>query len=258
MRIAPKVWIGLAIWIGYVVVVTAIQLLSGIPYPELSASASNVWRAIVVSLSIGSILLAATAWWLGWWKPALRDRHRAPHKWPIIAPLVLLLAALVNFAGTDWSKFDAGFLLALLTFGVLVGFAEEFSTRGLVLVALRSKLGEGWVWFLSSLMFGLMHAVNFFAGQALSPTLTQVVLTFALGTGFYILRRTTGTLLWAMALHAIWDISTFTVAYAPTELAGLAGPIQYLSAILAVAFVYWAIKGANERTAVTTPDPALR
>ena len=60
----------------------------------------------------------------------------------------------------EWSKFDASFLLSLIALGISVGFSEEMMSRGLVLTAFRSRLSEGWVWFLTSLLFGAMHLVN--------------------------------------------------------------------------------------------------
>jgi membrane protease YdiL (CAAX protease family) len=37
----------------------------------------------------------------------------------------------------------------------------------------------------------------------------QVVLTFIMGSGFYIIRRMSGTLILPMILHGLWDSSLF-------------------------------------------------
>ena len=34
------------------------------------------------------------------------------------------------------------------------------ATRGLLIVGLRGRYTEGWVWFLSTLLFGLLHLPN--------------------------------------------------------------------------------------------------
>lgn len=66
------------------------------------------------------------------------------------------------------------------------------------------------------------------------------------GTCFYIVRRVTGSLIWAMALHGLWDISVFAVGFAPMggAWASILGPVI---GILAVVVVYWVIKGTDEK-----------
>ena len=85
----------------------------------------------------------------------------------------------------------------------------------------------------------------------MAGTLAQVGLAFASGTAFYILRRVTGSLIWAMLLHGLLDVSVFAVGHAPIGPAfgGLLGPVV---GILALACVFWVIKGTNER-----PAPAV-
>ena len=85
----------------------------------------------------------------------------------------------------------------------MVGFSEELTSRGLVLTSFRSQLSEGWTWFLSSALFGLMHLVNVLLGAPLLNSLAQAGLAFASGTAFYIVRRVTGSLIWAMILHGL-------------------------------------------------------
>ena len=171
MRVTPRVWIGFAVWIGYCIVILGVTLLSGVPFPEIGKSADTTWRGAVVDLAIGGALLAITATILGWWRPALFERKRSRHKWPIFVPIIMLLVAVANLFNTDWSKFDTSFLLSLVFLGICVGFSEELMSRGLVLTAFRSRLTEGWVWFLTSLLFGAMHLVNALLG---SPLLTSL------------------------------------------------------------------------------------
>lgn len=143
---------------------------------------------------------------------------------------------------------DAGFVAASIVL-LLVGFTEEMATRGLLLVGLRSRLSEGWVWFVSSALFALMHLTNALAGQGLGLTLTQVGMAFLGGTVFYIVRRTTGTLIWAMVLHGLWDFSTFAVGHgAAGPLAALGGSVNLIAGVAGLAVVAFVIRGADERT----------
>ncbi|WP_350350069.1 CPBP family glutamic-type intramembrane protease [Agromyces sp. G08B096] len=141
-----------------------------------------------------------------------------------------------------------GFFAASIVL-LLVGFTEEMATRGLLLVGLRSRLHEGWVWFISTAAFAVMHLTNALGGQGLDLTMTQVGMAFLGGTVFYILRRTTGTLIWAMVLHGLWDFSTFAVGHGTAgPLAPLASPVFMLAGAAGLIVVAFVIRGANERT----------
>ncbi|HEY9424098.1 MAG TPA: hypothetical protein VIP54_04800, partial [Microterricola sp.] len=106
MRVAPRVWIGFAIWVGYAALVFVIQSLSGIPYTAWGDSASNLFFGAGISLIIASVALAVTTTLLGWWKPAMHDRQRSRHRWPIVVPVLFAVLALVNLLLTDWDSYD--------------------------------------------------------------------------------------------------------------------------------------------------------
>lgn len=256
-RVKPRVWIGVAVWAAYVLLVYIIQLSVGIPYDELAVNGSNLFLGAGVSLIIGTVFLAVTATLLGWWRPALFDRQRSRHRWPIIAPIVMAIALVVNLVSTDWPAYDGAFFAASLAL-VLVGFTEEMATRGLLLVGLRARLGEGWVWFLTSAMFAVMHLTNILLGAPVAGTVQQLGLAFVGGTVFYILRRTTGSLIWAMVLHGLWDFSAFAVAHGtPGPLASVGSLLNIIAGLLALAFVAFVIRGADERISGTSAPRVL-
>ena len=149
LKVRPRVWIGVAVWAAYVLLVFAVQLLVGVPYDSWGDTGSNLFLGAGLSLIIGTVFLALTATLLGWWRPALFDRERSRHRWPIFIPIVMALALVLNLLSTDWGSYDLGFFAASVVL-VLVGFTEEMANRGLLLVGLRSRLGEGWVWFIST------------------------------------------------------------------------------------------------------------
>ena len=258
LKVRPRVWIGFVIYLGYVGVVFTIQLLSGVPYDELGQSGGNLFFGAGVSLIVATVLLAITTTLLGWWRPALFDRHRSV-RWPIIAPILMAVALVFNLVSTDWASYDGAFFAASLVL-LLVGFTEELTTRGLLLTGLRGGLNEGWVWFISTALFALMHLLNATSGQSLGATIQQVGFAFLAGTIFYILRRTTGTLIWAMVLHGLWDFSTFAVTHGtPGPLAGVGGTFELFAGVVALIAVAFVIRGAHERTATARrPADALR
>lgn len=248
MRVAPRAWIGVLVWAGYVAIITIVTLLGGVKYTDLTASTGNLLLVGVLPLAVGAVYLVIVASLLGWWRPALHEKQRAHHTWPVIAPVLLLVVAIASLIATDWAKIGIDFLLAALALGVLVGFNEEFVTRGLVIVGLRGRFAEVWVWLISSALFGLMHGVNFILGQPVGPTVQQMGIAFAAGTGFYILRRVTGSLVWAMILHGLFDMANFVFSYAPGNALGtLAGIVDQIAILLCLVFVAFVIRGAHER-----------
>jgi uncharacterized protein len=225
MRVKPTALIGLAIWLLYVAIIVIMQKTSGIPYTEFGDSTANMWRGIIPSLVVGSLVIAGLSVWMGWWGPALRDQHRTRVGWTLIAPAIFLIIALGNFAFTDWGNISAGFLLVALALGVFVGFAEEFVCRGMLLVGLRGTLQEVAVWALTCVVFGVMHGVNIFLGASVGETVPQIILASLQGSSFYILRRYYGSLIWAMALHGLWDMSIFVQTQSD-------GPVNLLAALI--------------------------
>lgn len=247
LRVKPRIWIGLVIWIGYIVLVFAIQKSTGIPYDTWGDSAGNLFLGAGVSLIVATVLLALTTSLLGWWRPALFEAQRSHHKWPIFVPILVVVAVVMNLAGTDWGAYSGAFLGASLVL-LLVGFTEELVHRGLLLTALRSRLSEVWVWLISSTLFAVMHFVNILLGSPVAGTVSQVGAAFLGGTAFYIVRRVTGSLVWAMVLHGVWDFSVFATGV------GTAGSVTYvanvvylLAGTLGLAVVWFVLRGPRDR-----------
>ncbi|MGO2750427.1 MAG: lysostaphin resistance A-like protein [Pseudoclavibacter sp.] len=256
LKVRPRVWIGLAIYVGYLVVVYTVQAFSNVRYDELGDSGSNLFFGAGLSLIIAAVLLAITTTLLGWWRPALFDQHRST-RWPIIAPILMVVALIINIVSTDWGAFD-GALIAALFVIVLVGFTEELTTRGLLLTGLRSRFNEVWVWLISTALFAGMHLLNATSGQDLGPTIQQVIFAFFAGTVLYVLRRVTGSLIWPMLLHGFWDFSTFAVTHgAPSPLAGIGAIINIAAGVLALISVAFVVRGANERLGSTGTPPTI-
>lgn len=250
MRIKPNMWVALGIWVAEVIVVFLIQQASGIKYDTWDQSGHNLFFGAGVSLITATILLAITATILGWWKPLIFEKKKSSRRWPIVFPVIMAAFAFINLLVVDWGSYDIAFFGASLVL-LLVGFTEEIASRGFLLVGFRTRLSEGWVWFLTSLLFGLMHGVNIFLGADIGPTLGQMAFAFLGGTIFYIARRTTGSLIWAMLLHGLWDFSNFATTHGETSaIAGITNLLYILLGVAAVICVRFVIKDANEKIQV--------
>lgn len=209
MRVKPTALAGIGIWILYVVIIVVVARFGGVPYPELGDSASNILRGIVPSLVIGGLVIAGVSAWMGWFRAAMHDDHRIRAWWMLIAPALALIATISNFVVTDWGNVGLSFILAVLVMGMAVGFAEEFVCRGMLLVGLRGSFREVVSWALMCVFFGAMHAVNILIGAPVSGTVSQIVSSAMAGSTFYLLRRYFGSLLPAMVLHGLFDMSIF-------------------------------------------------
>jgi len=253
MRVEPKPIIGILAFLMYIGIIAAITVFIGPDYDEVAASTENILNGVVIPVGAATVGIVALTSYLGWWGPALRDRHRAP-AWTIIVPLIMLAMVVFNLVETDFGQLETSYLLVLAVGMLLVGLGEELTTRGVLLVSMRGRSNEFVAWLVSTVCFGLMHTLNFFFGQDLGPTLQQVALTMLYGTGFYILRRATGSLIWPMLLHAVWDFSVFVNG----EAGELPAMNSLLTLVLYVALplaLIWAIKGAKERLD-RVPEPA--
>lgn len=208
MRITPRVWVGVLAYLLYLTVFYSVWIANGIDYNHIGDSEETLWKWYVAPTLAGALVIAVIVSIYGWWKPALFEHKARLPRWVWILPGLLVLAALVNLVVGDSSRFTPMMWLLLTAGSLLVGFNEELVTRGQLIVALRSRFGELGVWFFSTLLFGLLHLPNTIFGTG-PLGVFQVFITFMIGSGFYLLRRVSGTLIAAMALHALWDFSSF-------------------------------------------------
>lgn len=249
MRAAPRVWIGLAVYLTYLVAVVVVQVVAGAPFARGesdSAHGADLWSTWVLAAGVVAVALAVLITVLGWWRAVIVERPRSAHRWPAIAPVLLALAAVVTLTGLDGGAADVGLLASLLVAAVLIALCDELVVRGILLVSLRTRHREGAVWLLSSLLFAALYgAVALAGGGALGSDLLaaagQFGLAFLLGTCLYITRRLGGSLIWAIALHALWLSSAMLADAVPggapigAVVAGMAGTASLLA-------VPWAIR----------------
>lgn len=251
MRVQPRAAISVVVLIAYMVVVTTVWAANGIDYETVGDSADNVVAGIVVPVGLGALLLIATTTWLGWWRPALFEHPRVGGRWLLTVPILLVASATGTLLSGDLGSLAADHLLWLAVGVLLVGFSEELLCRGLGLVGFRGSLSEGWVWFSSCLAFGLIHAVNALFGQSGGATVVQIALAFVAGTAFYVIRRSTGVLVWCMLLHAFWDFSSISAdsSGADTGSAWLVlTPLQYVAYVLAFVGLWQMLRPTSARS----------
>ncbi|QXT63572.1 CPBP family intramembrane glutamic endopeptidase [Tessaracoccus palaemonis] len=245
MRVQPKPWIGIAVLLAYLAVFYGVWIAGGIDYARIAESESTLLHWYVLPLASGAVVLIAAASLLGWWKPVLFEKERAP-LWLVVAPVAMVAGAFLILSSKDLSGTTATMLVYLVLGSLLVGFCEETATRGILIVGLRGRLTEPLVWLVSCALFGLMHLPNWIFGAGPGAML-QVVLTFCLGSVLYVARRSTGTLIVPMLLHGLWDFSTFSGRYTTGTGQTATMLLTFAVCIAGLIFVAFALRGVRGR-----------
>ena len=212
-RREPSVWLGLVLYLGYLTVFFITWSVNGVDYMRIgeSAQTTRLWYAYPTLL--GCAFLVAAISFLGWWRLVLFDKSKSGPAWIWIFPVVMAAIIANNFLGMPSGKLTFELLLWSSLGAVGVGLGEEMITRGSMVVGLRSRFTEGKVWLFSTLLFSAMHIPNVFFGLPMANMPIQVILTFIMGSGLYVVRRMSGTLILPIILHGLWDSSLFlTVA----------------------------------------------
>ena len=93
-------------------------------------------------------------------------------------------------------------------------------------------------------VFSALHVPNVAFGLPMSAVPVQVALTFIIGSGFYAIRRVSGTLVLPIVLHGLWDSALFlnvTTGGVPSNLQFLVYPVAMVCAA-AVLVKNWKIR----------------
>jgi membrane protease YdiL (CAAX protease family) len=222
------------------VVVGVLWKVNRVDYETIGQDRTSIMKGIVVPIGVGAVFVAVAVSVLGAWHDSMVENSDVAPGWVIAVPILFGVVALLNVGTIDFKM--AGNALPLLFLGtLLVGFAEEMTTRGLLIVGLRE---QGWselrVYLVCTALFALLHGMNAFFGQGAAVTVQQIVTAFIAGTALYVTRMSTGSLAVGMVLHALWDFGALGIVHTKREqkpLAGLLGLVTYLVAIVAVWFV---------------------
>jgi CAAX protease family protein len=227
--------------LGLVVVYLVLYELSGlaistifadqIDAENLLATPQSIFFGIAAPIIVGAVLLLGFAASVGWLKPLFSKQPIAGRPWMWIAPAVVVVAATLRIAGTDWSRYTTGVVVTIFATGLAIGLAEELATRGLAVTLLRKAgYSERIVMLLSSLLFALMHSVNLISGQPVTTVLVTMGFTFVFGVAMYLTLRVTGNLIWPILLHAVTDPTTILATGGVDAAAGEISPLATYAA----------------------------
>jgi membrane protease YdiL (CAAX protease family) len=239
------------VFIAYVVAFIGLMYSSGIDFPDIFDSSDNAFRAAVIPLIGGSLVLIAFVLWARW-DFVFKDPARLPMSGILWVPVALFAVAIVaHFVFVDWGKVDTKLALAVVIAGALVGFAEETLFRGIILRSLRTNLRpEAWVMLISSVWFGFFHLTNLVVGSPFGAVMFQVTQACVAGVVLYLFRRARGLLVVGMIAHGLWDMSLFLPA-GEGDAGRLVGLVFLVLVPIAGLIAAVAILRRDRRTAVT-------
>ncbi|WP_329792469.1 CPBP family intramembrane glutamic endopeptidase [Lentzea sp. DG1S-22] len=194
-------------------------------------------RVVVVPVGLAIAFTLGVAARLGAWQEVFVS-DRPVRRWLVVVPVALLVTVVVitNYPGL--ASHGPAFALLLLVATLMVGFGEELLFRGIGVVAFRRNgYSEFRVGLWTTLLFGAAHGTNIVTSGP--KALVQVVLTSATGLVFYLVLRSTGALVAAMAAHGLWDFSVLSGQVNPGEpwpLVNLAGVVLAVLLLLVLVF----------------------
>lgn len=187
--------------------------LTGVDYDVIADNTANVLRGVVPMVGLSLIYGLIMAGRSGWLKPIFGKQ--SPSAFPKLfwlIPACWTGMCLIRLVSSPWQSFDAAYVLVLAVSMIMVGFNEELLFRGILAYGARGpgSWSEARCMVISSLGFGLFHLPNVLVGQALGPTLIQVCYAFFMGIALFVSMRISRSILLPVAMHALWDFSTFT------------------------------------------------
>lgn len=237
VKYKASIRIALLLYSGYLMIFFSTWYMNGIEYTNIgkNAETTKLWYALPTLF--GCVFLAIALTFLGWWRIVFFDTSKATPKWLWILPITIMLIILNTLMQINSNRLTPDLVLWASLGAIGVGFGEECITRGSLLVGLRSQYTERKVWLYSTLLFSALHIPNVFFGLPLSGMLFQLLFTFIMGSGLYVVRRVSGNLILPMLLHGLWDSSLFL-----SQATGASSSLWHLSvypiSILCLIFVF--------------------
>ena len=200
----------------YVTMLFVLTKFFGVKYTDIIKNTGNIKKGIVLPVGIATALLTMYAFAFDWLPEVLSfsPRLEQPILW--LVPLVAIVGIIARFTVFNAKAFDRRGILLLGVGTLLVGFSEELLVRGIAVGALQkagySVLITG---IASSLIFGLLHFMNYFTGQDIKKTSIQVAGTIGMGLNFYITLVISGSLWLPIIAHALYDLSIMLMGPEP-------------------------------------------
>lgn len=211
-RITPSIRNAVLMLLPTVFLLPLLGLVLAIDYNVIADTSANILRGIVPMVAISLAWGLAVSHWAGWSRPIWSRQPPGMPRVLWLIPICWFAICAARLVATPWGGFDTSYFLVLAAATVMVGFNEELLFRGIMAHGARGTGAwtDARAMLVSAVAFGLFHVPNVLVGQALGPTLIQVGYATVMGIALYASMRVSGTILLPVAMHALWDFSTFS------------------------------------------------
>lgn len=187
------------------------------------------------------IYLSVTNRWSMFYFGSLRSL--TARQWADYLPLLLILIVLMIANHGFQAQPASYFVYMLLSQLFLIGFVEETLFRGIMLRALMQK-GKAIAVGVSSVLFGITHALQALGGQSIQDTILQIVYAFILGFVLALLVAKHRAIWLTIIFHGLHNFINFTGNTPSTHL------YDYLVIIILIAQLVWLIVSGQKNAAV--------
>lgn len=209
---APRVprvwWVGVAALVVYILLAAVLGNVVGdlAGGDESAEFALSHFVPLPIGILLGLLFLKWARWgprvWVETPTPALVPRRR----WLIAIPVLMVALSLSQITSVPWADQTVTSVLVVVLATVMVGVGEELYCRGILLESIRARHGELTTLLATSFLFGFAHVVgSLWDGSSLGTIAFQVTFLAMNGSLLYWVRRVTGRLWVAMAVHALTD-----------------------------------------------------
>jgi membrane protease YdiL (CAAX protease family) len=184
------------------VVVIFVYLLAGTIAHFMSLTSLELYGLANLGLTVIAIIMLTV---MGWWKVVGFRPTDKPAT--LLYFLVPFLPMVINFIpGVEVTSFSL--FAEILVTTLMVGFVEETFFRGLMLNSLKAR-GVWRAAIITSVLFGLTHAMNMLTGKSVAEDVAQIFYAMAIGFAYAALVLKKG-ILWPLILaHFLIDFINF-------------------------------------------------
>lgn len=202
---------GTLLAVGYGAVLLLISRLFGVKYTEILTNNKTILKGIVAPVAISSVLLVLFLYGINLLSASFTVPPIEPRWFMWGAPIIIFAGIIARIPQFNREKFSTKTLLITAFAVLLVGFSEELLMRGAFVAFLQNGgfTAFGMILF-SSIVFGLLHGINFFNGQDGKTTGTQILFTTLIGANFFAVMIVSGHIWVAMLAHALHDLSALS------------------------------------------------
>lgn len=196
----------------YVLLIFIFTKIFGVKYTEIGKNVKNIKRGIIYPIGITTLLLTTFAISLHWVPKVFKYSPQISQQILLVIPIVTIISIFARFSLLRGTLHNKKRLLFLSMATLIVGFSEELLVRGIAVSALQNAgYSVILVGVFSSLIFGALHFVNYFNGQDVRKTATQVAGTICMGLNFYFILILSGTLWLPILIHFLYDFSILSL-----------------------------------------------